>query len=199
LEDIQAALENIYEAELVAELAAYLRDHLCQPGTSRPYPHNEAGDRRFWRQGVFIVSPHHAQIRAIKNELAKRRRWFSPAFVDTVDKMQGQQTQCVIASYGVSDVETALAEAEFIYSLNRLNVSVSRARAKCIVFLPRPLLTPSFAVLEQEKAIQGLAHMNALIAFCQRHGEIKQFTITSSQTQEQVRLTAYRACFREEE
>lgn len=194
LEDIQAALENIYEAELVAELAVYLRDHLCQPGTNRPYPHNEEGDRRFWRQGVFIVSPHHAQIRAIKNELAKRRRWYSPAFVDTVDKMQGQQTQCVIVSYGVSDVETALAEAEFIYSLNRLNVSVSRARAKCIVFLPRPLLTSSFAVLEQEKAIQGLAHMNALIAFCQGYGAVKQFTITSSQTQEQVRLTAYRAC-----
>lgn len=195
LEDVRAALENIYEAELVAELAAYLRDHLGQPGTNRPYPNNEEGDRLFWRRGVFIVSPHHAQIRAIKNELAKRRRWHSPAFVDTVDKMQGQQTQCVIVSYGVSDVESALAEAEFIYSLNRLNVSVSRARAKCIVFLPRPLLTPSFAVLEQDKAIQGLAHMNALIAFCQSYGETQEFTKTSAHGHTQVNLTAYRASF----
>lgn len=195
LEDVRAALENIYEAELVAEMAAYLRDHLGQPGTNRPYPNNEEGDRLFWHRGLFIVSPHHAQIRAIKNELAKRRRWHSPAFVDTVDKMQGQQTQCVIVSYGVSDVESALAEAEFIYSLNRLNVSVSRARAKCIVFLPRPLLTPSFAVLEQDKAIQGLAHMNALIAFCQSHGETQQFTKTRAHGHGQVNLTAYRVCF----
>lgn len=199
LEDILAAQENIYEAELVAELALYLRNHLCQPTTNRVYPDTNAGDRHFWRQGVFIVSPHHAQIRAIKNELAKRRRWHSPAFVDTVDKMQGQQAQCVLVSYGVSDVETALAEADFIYSLNRLNVSLSRARAKCIVCLPRPLLAPSFAVLEHEKALRGLAHMNALIAFCQTYGEARQFFKNSNYTGDKVKVTAYRACFRGEE
>lgn len=196
LENIQAAVENIYEAELVAELVLFLRQHLCQPGTNQVYPDNDAGDRRFWRHGVFIVSPHHAQIRAIKNELAQRRRWHSPAFVDTVDKMQGQQTQCVLVSYGVSDVETALAEAEFIYSLNRLNVSVSRARAKCIVCLPRPLLTPSFSVLENDKAVRGLAHMSALITFCQTYGETRQFIKTSNYTQNQIKLTAYRAYFK---
>jgi len=57
-----------------------------------------------------------------------------------VDKMQGQECEAVIVSYGVSDVEYAMNEKEFIYSLNRLNVAITRARSKTIVFLPRPLL-----------------------------------------------------------
>ena len=66
--------------------------------------------------------------------------WHHPPFVDTVDKMQGQESQAVIASYGVSDIETAMSEANFIYSLNRLNVTVTRAKTKCILFISRPLL-----------------------------------------------------------
>jgi hypothetical protein len=34
--------------------------------------------------------------------------WHHPPFVDTDDKMQGQESQVVIASYGVSDIETAM-------------------------------------------------------------------------------------------
>ena len=52
--------------------------------------------------------------------------------MDTVDKMPGQQSRVVIVSYGVSDLETALQEGEFIYSRNRLNVSIIRARAQCL-------------------------------------------------------------------
>ena len=88
----------------------------------------------------FIVSPHHAQIWAIRRALAERRSWHSRPFVGTVDKMQGQECEAVIVSYSVSDVEYAMNEKEFIYSLNRLNVAITRARSKTIVFLPRPLL-----------------------------------------------------------
>jgi DNA replication ATP-dependent helicase Dna2 len=193
LEDVRAAVENFCEAELVAKLAFYLRANLLMPKSKSTYPETEEGDREFWRRGLFIVSPHHAQIRAIKYELAKLRKWLSPAFVDTVDKMQGQQSQSVIVSYGVSDVETALAEAEFIYSLNRLNVSVSRARAKCLVFLPRPLLEPSFDVLQNEKAARGISHMHALVEFCRRHGEERQFQIKTIHSPKEVMVTAFRA------
>jgi hypothetical protein len=171
LEGIRATVENQAEAALVARLTRYLREKLVNPETGSVYPDSEGGDGEFWRKGLFIVSPHHAQIRAIRKELSGQRRWKSTPFVDTVDKMQGQQSHCVIVSYGVSDVETALAEAEFIYSLNRINVSVSRARSKCIVFLPRPLLEPSFDVLQSPKAVRGLEHMHALLDFCRRRGE----------------------------
>jgi DNA replication ATP-dependent helicase Dna2 len=161
LEDVQACQENLVEAGLVSDLALQIRQRLLR----------ECDDEQFWRDELFIVSPHHLQIRAILAELRKGRQWTSPPFVDTVDKMQGQEARAVIVSYGVSDTETALQEASFIYSLNRLNVAITRAQAKCIVFLPRPLLQPRFEVLEDEKAAAGLGHMNALLSFCLHRGE----------------------------
>ena len=172
LEDVSASKENMAEAELVAELCCQLRERMP----------DIPNDRAFWKDDVFVVSPHHLQIRAILGKLAEKRDWTSPPFVDTVDKMQGQEAECVIVSYGVSDQETALQEAEFIYSLNRLNVSVTRARSKCIVFLPRPLLNPTFELLSSDKAARGLGHMMALLDYCSEHGECLKMEVGQSMT-----------------
>src|SRR5262249_50058929 len=64
LDGIRAAQANPIEADLVAQLVAALRKGL-------PYK----DDTAFFRHGVFIVSPHHAQIQAIRRELAKQRVW----------------------------------------------------------------------------------------------------------------------------
>jgi DNA replication ATP-dependent helicase Dna2 len=56
--------------------------------------------------------------------------------VDTVERFQGQQRDVTIASYTVGDPEAIRDEEEFLMSLNRFNVTVSRARAKAIIFLP---------------------------------------------------------------
>src|SRR5262249_51995196 len=151
----QVAMENRLEAEIVASLACELRLRLQQENGQR-YPDSPVGDSQFWRQGLFIVSPHHVQIHAIQQALQRLRSWQSTPFVDTVDKRQGQQPQAVIVSSGVSDTEIALQEAEFIYRLNRLNVAITRAQAKCMVFLPRPLLEPSLELLRNDHAARGL-------------------------------------------
>ncbi|WP_332449361.1 bifunctional RecB family nuclease/DEAD/DEAH box helicase [Methanoculleus sp.] len=189
LEGVRTTVENRVEAELVARLAGALRERLIDPGTGEPYPAGE-GDYPFWQRGLFIVSPHHAQIGAILDSLSREREWASPPFVDTVDKMQGQEAEAVIISYGVSDVETALAEAGFIYSKNRLNVSLTRSRAKCIVFLPRPLLEPPLDLVQDERAAAGLRHMLDLQEFCRTHGEERTFDLDG---EEGVRLTVTRA------
>jgi hypothetical protein len=166
LDGVRAARANPVEADLVAQQVAALREGLLGPG-GRPY----ADDAAFFRDGVFVVSPHHAQIRAIRHELAGRRRWQRPPFVDTVDKMQGQEADAVVVSYGVADPEFALREAEFIYGLNRLNVAVTRARCKTVVCLPRPLLEASPQVLDVEPAAAGLGFMRRLVAEAERVGE----------------------------
>jgi hypothetical protein len=158
LEGVQAAGENPVEAALVARLVLALRDGL-QDGKGQPY----ADDAAFFKHGVFIVSPHRAQNRAIRRELRNLRTWTSRPFVDTVDKMQGQEAEAVVVSYGVSDPEYALREAEFIYSLNRLNVSITRARCKSVVCLPKPLLDASPQVLDVPEAARGLAFMRGLV------------------------------------
>src|SRR5207244_7440613 len=104
-------------------------------------------------------------------ELASTRRWQVPPFVDTVDKMQGQEADAVIVSYGVADPEFALREAEFIYGLNRLNVAITRARTKCVVCLPRPLLDATPQVLDVEAAAAGLAVMSRLVDAVEKAGE----------------------------
>lgn len=170
LDGIRASRANPVEADLVAQLVGALRDGL-RAADGRPY----RDDAEFFRHGVFVVSPHHAQIRAIQQELAKQRRWSRPPFVDTVDKMQGQEAEAVIVSYGVADPEFALQEAEFIYGLNRLNVAITRARSKCVLCLPRPLLEASPHVLDREQAAAGLAFMQGLIDAVERLGEVQSF------------------------
>ncbi len=64
LEDVKATAENLVEARLVARLTATLRGRL-----------DVTSDEEFWRERLFVVSPHHAQIRAIRRALAEERRW----------------------------------------------------------------------------------------------------------------------------
>jgi superfamily I DNA and/or RNA helicase len=64
-------------------------------------------------------------------------------------------------------------EAEFIYSLNRLNVSITGAKCKCVVFFPRPLLEPPLEILQNKRAAEGFNHMLNLVEFCEQNGEEK--------------------------
>jgi superfamily I DNA and/or RNA helicase len=167
---VRAAQVNPVEADLVAQLVTALRDGLHGPD-GKLYP----DDTSFFRHGVFVVSPHHAQIQAIRQELNARRRWQAAPFVDTVDKMQGQEAEAVIVSYGVADPEFALHEAEFIYGLNRLNVAATRARTKTVLCLPLPLLDATPAILDVERAAAGLAFMRRLVAAVEEVGEVIEF------------------------
>lgn len=170
LDGPRAAQANPIEADLVAQLVVALREGL-RDEHGKPY----RDDASFFRNGVFVVSPHHAQIKAIQKELAARREWQATPFVDTVDKMQGQEAEAVVVSYGVADPEFALKEAEFIYGLNRLNVAMTRGRTKSILCLPRPLLEASPQVLDVEPAAAGLAFMRQLVDLVEREGEVLTF------------------------
>jgi len=158
LEGVQAGKENRAEAALVARLVGALRVGL-RDRSGRPYQ----DDTTFFRDGVFVVSPHRAQNQAIRLALAGVRHWDAPPLAGTVDRMQGQEAEAVLISYGVSDPEFALSEAEFIYSVNRLNVALTRARSKSIVFLPAPLLEGRPGVVELPQAARGLSFMRELV------------------------------------
>mgnify|MGYP000924593979 CR=1 FL=1 len=191
LEGVRAAQENRVEAALVARLAAALRARR-RDRAGATYPDTAEGDGVFWREGLFVVSPHHAQIDAIRQALRARRAWRAAPFVDMVDKMQGQESQAVIVSYGVSDPETAAGEGEFLYSLNRLNVAVTRARAKCVVFLPRPLLEPSLDVLQNDETARGLGFMQALVEYARAGGQTAAFSLNLPEAPTVGRLVGFR-------
>ena len=179
-----AGRENACEAALVADLVCALRERLCDEA-GRVFP----DDADFFRHGLFIVSPHHVQIRLIKRLLHDRRAWDHPPFIDTVEKMQGQQAEAVIVSYGVSDPDFALQEAEFIYGLNRLNVAITRARSKSVVCLPEPLVRANPQVLEIPEAERGLAFMRRLLDLTREHGEAASFDLGGGITAEVLRTS----------
>jgi len=170
---VRATAENVIEADLVMRIAISLRRRMLRDDGT-PYPSSRTGDEDFWKYGLFIVSPHHAQINAVMKALMRAKKWRSVPFVDTVDKMQGQECEAVIATYGVSDVEYAMGEKEFIYSLNRLNVSITRARAKTIVLLPRPLIEPPIVAFEDDRIAEGIAFMQGLVQYAGRHGSVSE-------------------------
>lgn len=155
LEGVKATSRNPLEARLAARVVTALRDRM--PVVT---------DEEFAAESVFVVSPHHAQIRLVRRALEEIRDWDPLPLIGTVDKMQGQERDAVVVSYGVSDVETALNERQFIYSLNRLNVAITRARAKTILFLPRPLLEPPIQVLDLDDVAEGVSYMQGLVHWC---------------------------------
>jgi hypothetical protein len=156
-------------------MVASLRDRLANGNGAL---HKD--DEEFFRSGLFVVSPHRAQNRAIRRKLRALRGWSARPFVDTVEKMQGQEAEVVIVSYGVADPEFAVQEAEFIYSLNRLNVAITRARTKTIVCLPAPLLQGSPTVLEVPEAAAGLAYVRDLIQGIETQDKGMVYTVGGS-------------------
>lgn len=123
---------NPFEAAIAARLGRLLFRRL--PPTT-----NGLDDAHKWQHHLAIVSPHRAQNALIRNMLAQGPEG-NDAIVETVDRIQGRERDALVVSYTVADPEFALAEAEFIFSPERLNVTVTRARSKLILIISRRLL-----------------------------------------------------------
>jgi uncharacterized protein len=78
-------------------------------------------------EDILVVAPYNAQVSALAEVLLAGAR------VGTVDKFQGQEAPVVIYSMATSTPEDAPRGMEFLYSLNRLNVAISRARCVAVV------------------------------------------------------------------
>ncbi len=87
---------------------------------------------------IGILTPYRAQVREIKKALHKvvggiDTEETEALFIDTVDRMQGQERDYIIYSMSNSHPLESKRRLEFFYSPNRLNVAITRAIKKCIV------------------------------------------------------------------
>lgn len=114
-----------YEANLVADIVA----DLLHNGV----PVNQIG----------IMSPYRAQIREIRRALLEKagEAVEQSVFVDTVERMQGQEKDYIIYSMSNSNPAEVEDHLEFFYSPNRLNVALTRARVKCVVLANEKIFT----------------------------------------------------------
>ena len=113
--------------------------------------------RRIGWNDILIVAPYNAQVSNLAARLTQAR-------VGTVDKFQGQEAPIVIYSLTTSSPEEAPRGMEFLYSLNRLNVATSRARALCVVVGSPRLLEPECRTPHQMRLANALCRYIELAA-----------------------------------
>ncbi|KAF7728690.1 Tripartite DNA replication factor [Apophysomyces ossiformis] len=136
-----SAAEVATEAEAVAQLVkAHFSTRAVGSGLK-----NAAADRH-----VMVVTPHHRQRVAVQQHL---QEFGSQVIVNTVEKLQGQECELVIACFAVRDF---MENPEFMLDFRRWNVAISRARCKAIVVMTSDMLS--------RKTIQA----NGLQLLCKR-------------------------------
>jgi superfamily I DNA and/or RNA helicase len=101
-----------------------------------------------------VVSPYNAQVRCLRAEL--NRQGLTTVPVGTVDKFQGQEAAVVFFSMATSSGEEIPRNVEFLYSRNRLNVAVSRARCLAVLVASPKLLTTRCRTVEQMRLVNAL-------------------------------------------
>ncbi len=99
---------------------------------------------------MLFVTPYNAQA------IRLRARFGDDAHVGTVDKFQGQEAPVVFYSMATSSPEDAPRGMDFLYSLNRLNVAVSRAQALAIVVCSAALKSPQCKTPDQIRLANAL-------------------------------------------
>ena len=116
---------NQNESQEEVETVAKLVEELLTPGTTWTSKKGETLQLRL--QDILIVAPYNAQVSALAQALPAGTR------VGTVDKFQGQEAPVVFYSMATSTPEDAPRGMEFLYSLNRLNVAISRAQCVAVI------------------------------------------------------------------
>ena len=54
--------------------------------------------------------------------------------IDTVERLQGQDVDCIILTFASSDNSYIKEVRNFLFNRNRLNVMISRAKTKVVIF-----------------------------------------------------------------
>ncbi|CAB4387425.1 unnamed protein product [Rhizophagus irregularis] len=77
--------------------------------------------------------------------------------INTVDKIQGQEADIVIACFGFFNINKTSKESKFLFEMNRWNVALSRAKSKLIVITTNEMLDPDdIEIFANKKISEGL-------------------------------------------
>lgn len=135
------------EGEIITEIfASLLRQNYCdRNGTVHAVS----------AENILVISPYNVQVNYLKSILPEQAR------VGTVDKFQGQEAEVVLISMVTSGIDELPRDIEFLFSRNRLNVAVSRARSLAVIIASPRLLEIPCATVEQLSLVNTLCHLKA--------------------------------------
>ena len=146
------------EAELCAE--AVLQ---CFNAYSAHVRNDAAHIQRFFEEEIGVVTPHNLHRQKIGAKIKEKlsalkeedKIWIDNA-VRTVDKFQGSDRSCILASMGVSLRSRLQEEEGFLYQVNRFNVTISRPKYRLVFFCSQNFLHHIPKTEEGVQMMQGI-------------------------------------------
>jgi predicted RecB family nuclease len=153
------ASKSPQEAAVVADLVAELL-------AETPWTNRDGVEASIQPENLVVVAPYNAQVAEIAKAVRGRLGADLAVPVGTVDKFQGQEGAVAIFSMASSSRDDAPRDMDFLYSRNRLNVAVSRARAVAIVVANPRLLEASCRTPEQMRLVNALCRYVEVAAEC---------------------------------
>jgi uncharacterized protein len=118
---------------------------------------NQRGERAALRaQDFMVVAPYNDQVRLLRQAL-DRTPSLREVQVGTVDKFQGREAPVVFFTMTTSSGEDMPRGPEFLFSRNRLNVAVSRARCLAYLVCTEDLLNSRARTIDEMRLIGTLS------------------------------------------
>lgn len=108
--------ENEGEADAVVEMVKALLDEGNKP------------------TDIAVITPFRKQVRLIRSKAYERISKDDCPLIDTVERLQGQDVNCIILSFASSNESYIREVKDFLFNPNRLNVMISRAKTKVVIF-----------------------------------------------------------------
>lgn len=97
---------------------------------------------------VAVITPFRKQVRLIRSKALDKITGDLP-LIDTVERLQGQDVECIILTFASSSNQYIKDVETFLFNHNRLNVMISRAKTKVIIIGAELLQTKLKAILNK--------------------------------------------------
>ena len=136
-------------AQIASEEIAAIQDTIDDLLTGT-WTEKDGTERPMRRSDIIVVAPYNAQVNAFQDALPDGIR------VGTVDKFQGQEAPVCLVSMTASSAEETSRGMEFLFSLNRINVAVSRVKGLALVFGSPRLREAKCDTVEQMQLVNTL-------------------------------------------
>jgi uncharacterized protein len=116
------------------EEVAAVRDAVGLLVSSGRWTDRAGRERPIALDDILVVAPYNAHVNRLRDALPAGAR------VGTVDRFQGQEAPIVVYTMATSSGDDQRRSMDFLYSLNRLNVAISRAQGMAVLVCSPALL-----------------------------------------------------------
>jgi predicted RecB family nuclease len=144
------AVEHSGNAQRSPEEARVVAEHVRRLLAGGTFTDADGATRPLTPADILVVAPYNMHVRCLRDVL--------PAGVEagTVDKFQGREAPVVFFSMASSSGEDVPRGLEFLFSRNRFNVAISRARALAVLVCSNRLLDVRCRTVEQIPLVNAI-------------------------------------------